>query len=300
MTRRNRIFVVGVVLAVGFGFYFYPTVSAAANDDAAKNALKNPFFALCVSTHDAQYRTPAQQAKLLKELGYDGMAHVWVKGAPQAIKAADDAGITLFQIYVKVSLDPKKPKYNPALKELIQSLKGRKTMLALLISGGKPSDESLDPRAVEIVREIADMAEPAGVKVALYPHTNDWLERVEDAVRIAKKADRKNVGAMINLCHWLKVDDEKNMTPLLKQAVPHLFAVTINGADSNSRGGGWDRLIQPLHRGTFDMSKFVKTLHELGYTGPVGLQCFGIKGDVRDNLKQSIEAWRKMSAAAGK
>jgi len=62
----------------------------------AEKDLSNPFFALCVSTHDARYRTPADQAKLLAELGYDGMAHVWLSGVDEAIKAADQNGLKLF------------------------------------------------------------------------------------------------------------------------------------------------------------------------------------------------------------
>jgi hypothetical protein len=40
--------------------------------------------------------------------------------------------------------------------------------------------------------------------------------------------------------------------------------------------------------------EWLKTLDELGYTGPVGLQCFGIGGDAREHLARSMAAWRKM------
>ena len=79
--------------------------------------------------------------------------------------------------------------------------------------------------------------------------------------------------------------------------MPHLFVVSINGADrGDTNEMGWDRLIQTLDRGDFDVYKFLKTLKELGYTGPIGLQCYGIKGDERENLKRSMIAWRKLSA----
>ncbi|MGB2821125.1 MAG: sugar phosphate isomerase/epimerase family protein, partial [Phycisphaerae bacterium] len=161
---------------------------------------------------------------------------------------------------------------------------------------GKPSTLEGDPRAVRIIREIAGMAQQSGLRVALYPHTGDWLERVEDAVRVARKADRKNVGVMFNLCHWLKVADEKDPEPALKLAMPRLFAVTVNGADSVTGPAGWDRLIQPLGRGSFDMLGFLKTLKRMGYAGPIGLQCYGIQGDAREHLAGSMAAWRKLSA----
>jgi sugar phosphate isomerase/epimerase len=116
---------------------------------------------------------------------------------------------------------------------------------------------------------------------------------VEDALRVVKKVDRKNVGVTFNLCHWLRVDDEKNMQPLIKAAMPYLFVVTINGADSG--GKDWKQLIQTLDHGSFDMHRFLKTLKDSGYTGPIGLQGYGIGGDAHDNLKRSMSAWRQLS-----
>ena len=254
----------------------------------------NPFFALCVSTHDPQYRTPAQQAGLLKELGYAGMAHTWLDGVPETLKAVDDAGLKLYQLYVRSSVDPRQPKYDPRLKDVLQLLKGRETIVGLLVQGGRPSDQKLDNRAVEIVREIADMAAESGLRVALYPHCNDWLERFEDAIRVAEKVDRKNLGVQLNLCHFLKSEDEKDLDRLIEAAGPGLFAVTINGAESGAKGAGWDRLLLTLDRGTFDNGKLLRTLRRMGYTGPVGLQCYGILGNVRDNMKRSMETWRKL------
>ena len=137
------------------------------------------------------------------------------------------------------------------------------------------------------------MAGESGLRVALYPHVGFYVARVEDAVRVVEKVDRKNVGVTFNLCHWLKLDEVKSMLPLMKLAMPRLLVVTINGADPE---GGWDRVIQTLDRGSFDTYKFLKTLRQLGYTGPIGLQCYGIKGDARENLTRSMAAWRKLSA----
>jgi len=256
----------------------------------------NPFFALCHDTHDAKKRTVEQQAAMLKELGYDGCAHLWLQGVPERLKTLDAHGLKLFQIYVRVNIAPGKRPYDPRLKEAVALLKGRDTILGLLVTGGKPSDPALDPRAVEVLREIADLAAEQGVRVALYPHANNWIERVEDALRVVRKADRKNLGVMLNLCHWLKVGgEEKGLEPLLKDAAPHLFVVTINGADAGlGRRGGWDKLIQPLGSGTFDLYGLLKTLRSFGYTGPIGLQCYGLRGDARDHLARSIAAWRKL------
>lgn len=248
-----------------------------------------------MDTHDAQHRTLAQQAAMLKELGYAGAAHLWLDGIPERLRTLDEKGLGLFQVYVRVCVEPGKPKYDPRLKEVIGLLKGRDTILGLLVTGAPPSSTEADPRAVEIVREIGDMAEASGLRVVLYPHAGDWLERVEDAVRVAKKVDRKNVGVQFNLCHWLKVDEESHLESVLKSAMPHLMVVTINGADHADPKSGWDRLIQPLDSGAFDVYGCLKALAGLGYRGPIGLQCYGIPGDVA-HLARSMAAWRKLSA----
>ena len=256
----------------------------------------NPFFALCHDTHDAKKRPLKEQAELLKELGYDGCAHLWLGGVAERLKTLDDAGLKLYQIYVRVNVAAGKPGYDPKLKEVVPLLKGRPTVLGLLVGGAPASTDQADPRAVEVLREISDIAQESGTRVALYPHVGDYVQRVEDAVRIVKKVDRKNVGVQFNLCHFLKAEDEKTLEAALKLAMPHLFVVTINGADTGAGGAGWDRLIRPLGEGTFDMLAFLKLLRGLGYAGPIGLQCYGLGGDARDHLARSIAAWRKLTA----
>lgn len=76
----------------------------------------------------------------------------------------------------------------------------------------------------------------------------------------------------------------------------HLFLVSINGADQgDTKRMGWDRLVQPLDRGDFPINEFLTTLKRLGYDGPIGLQCYAIKGDIRDNLRSSMRAWRQLT-----
>jgi len=254
----------------------------------------NPFFAMDTGT-DPKHLSPKEQVQMLKQLGYDGLGCTAGKGLGEMLKELYKNDLRLFTVYLGANIDPDQQKYGPELKETINLLKGHNAILWLFVRSNKlkPSSPQGDSRAVEIIQEIADIAAENKVRVALYPHHALWLERVEDAVRVAKKVNRKNVGVTFNLCHFLRVDEEKNMQSRLKLAMPYLFVVTINGAD---RGGkGWNQLIQTLDRGSFDMRLFLKTLKQLGYTGPIGLQHFGIKGDAKENLKRSMNAWRKLS-----
>ena len=260
-----------------------------------ERAGANPFFAMDTATKDAAHQTAKEQVDMVRELGYAGIGCTAGKDLGEMAKELDKNGLRLFTVYLGVNIDPDQPKYGPELKETIEVLKGRNAMLWLFVQSKqhKPSSPAGDDRAKEILREVADMAAEANVRVALYPHTGFWVERVEDAVRVAKKVDRKNLGVTFNLCHWLMVDDEKNMESLIKLAMPHLFVVTINGADSG--GKNWKTLIQTLDCGTFDMRGFMKTLADSGYRGPIGFQGYGIGGDAHDNLKRTMSAWRELN-----
>jgi len=58
-------------------------------------------------------------------------------------------------------------------------------------------------------------------------------------------------------------------------------------------GDTYATMIQTLDRGAFDVEAVLKSLRDLAYSGPIGLQGYGIEGDVYDNLSRSIDAWRK-------
>ncbi len=253
----------------------------------------NPFFAMDTGTKDEDHQTFQQQVEMLKALGYDGMDHTGVDNLEEHLYQLDKNGLRLFAVYLDVWADKDKQWYNDGLEQAVKQLKGRDVVLWVPIRSNdfKPSDESGDDAAVTIVRKIADLAADSGLDVALYPHSFFQLEKIADAVRIATKVDRDNVGVTFNLCHWLRTDNS-DVKKTLNDAAPYLKMVTINGADYQ---GDWKQLIQPLDAGEFDVSQVIKILDENRYDGPIGLQGYGIGGDVSENLERSISAWQKLN-----
>ena len=197
---------------------------------------------------------------------------------------------SFFFLYLGVDVSGPQMEYEPGLDAAIAQLKGRGTILWLTIRGNGPQAED---RAVEAARRVADLAAASNLRVALYPHYGLYVQNVGDALRIVEKAGRSNLGITFNLCHELRSGHPVDVNSLLRTALPHLYAVSINGADPT---GDWDRLIQPLDRGSFDVAGLVRTLVVNGYRGPIGLQCFAIKGDPETNLRRSMAAWRRISA----
>ena len=264
----------------------------------ATSGLPNPFFAMDTALRDLSLLDS------VKELGYAGVG--WKTGEPpEVVTAADQVrqrGLKLFAVYSyeAATLHTNGLHWDPRLEGLMAALKGRDTVLWLPINSPDYAKSSPDGDAVAVegLRRLADAAAGNGVRVALYPHTSFWLERVQDAVRLAKKVDRKNLGVTFNLCHCLMVGDESNVSELLTQAAPHLFLVTINGADRGAAHTSWDRLIRPLDEGSLDLVALLKQLRALNYTGPIGLQGYGVKLAPKENLDRSIVAWQKLSIAA--
>ena len=76
-----------------------------------------------------------------------------------------------------------------------------------------------------------------------------------------------------------------------------LFFVTLNGAEAgDTRKMDWNKLIQPLDAGTYDVAGLMKTLRDLGYGGPIGFQGYGIPGDSREILRRTMNGWLRINA----
>ena len=234
--------------------------------------------------------TPEQQAKTLKELGYDGISYNYTKPAALASwqKAFKEQGLKIYSLYVYTFID-KPQHYDPAFKEAIKMLKGTDTMIWMTLRQTEVKGD-YDDQAVKLVQEIADLAQESGVRVALYGHAGFYVATANDAVRIAKKVNRPNVGVSINLCHEFLTKNGDKLDQTLTNAAPYLSLVTINGVDVKNK-----KYILRLDEGDFDQAAWIKKILATGYKGPVGLQCSAVKGDTTENLKADIAAWHKIT-----
>ena len=259
-------------------------------------APRNEFFAMDTIARGE----PADVAAMLKELGYDGLGgRAYDETMLPALTAR---GLKFFNGYFVLNLKPADQVPDEKLERWFAAMANRNVFLWLAIRSVQRvdgtaypiSDDTADAFVVERLRGLAKSAARQGVKISLYPHTGSWLARVEDALRLAGKIDRADVSVTFNLCHWLKVEGaERDPFPVLKMALPRLTFVTINGADEgDTRTLPWPRVIQPMDSGTYDLRAFVGRLQALGYTGPIGFQGYGIKGDSREILARSLKAWK--------
>lgn len=256
-------------------------------------AEKREFFVFDNGLRHERVATIDQKLDLVKSVGFDGLS--WRTDSAENIRTllagAKKRDLKVFAYYANIEIKQDKAVYSSQLKQLIDLCKGTGTCIWPNITSKvfKNSDPAADDLVVPVVRELAGLCESNGVRLVLYPHVNIWLHRVEDAVRIAKKVNHPNCGVAFNLCHALSDGQEDQVPALIREAAPYLRLVSINGANAGQKGP-----ILPLGKGTYDTSIVLRTLDEIGYKGPVGLQCFSIPGDPSVILPQSMEAWKKL------
>ncbi len=296
MTIMNR----RSFIAVGLS-----TVAAAwvSSDTFAEpvraSELANPFYAM-----DTSFQRPGlnrdQQLDLVAQLGFAGVAwtHEPIEKLHASLKSIEQRSLKMFTIYCdgKVDRDGSLT-LEQDLLPIMAALKGHGTIIWIHIGGQGPEFKSLtnESDAVKSLRSMADRAAENGLRIAIYPHFGEWTAHFADATHLADLVDHANLGVTFNLCHALAGGDEANIPALLERAKKRLFTATICGADHGVRGADWNRLIQTLDRGTFDVASVLKQLHHLGFEGPIGFQGYGIKGDARSILQPTIRAWHKLS-----
>jgi len=263
-----------------------------------KRTLKNSFvlFNNSLNGKDLPVLSLKDQALMVKKFGFDGMEYKEPRGFLQAIDTFQTQGLKMITNYSKFDLDAK-DFYQQEWKQVIPKLKGKNVLIEFVLysKNYKPSDEAADSMIVPVLQELADFAKPYGVRLAVYPHIALLAQKVEDSYRIAKKVNRSNFGTVFNLCHFLSTDSLSNLNRVLDLVIPNLFAVSISGADDGEtmqlfKQSGWEHLIQPVGKGTLDVYRIVEYLAEKGYDGPIGIQCFKLKGKPEEYLKQSGEA----------
>jgi sugar phosphate isomerase/epimerase len=267
-------------------------IETRAFDSGAAAGLPNPVFA-----YEFGEISPPQQAGFAREYGFEGTVFDHAQQIPERLRALDEARLQLFFLWLTVDISSGQIKYEPGMEAAIEALQGRGTVVWVAVQGADAgSAPGAEERAIQAVDRISDLASRSNLRAALYPHYGFYLARFRDVVRVAERVGRSNVGVTFNLCHELRSGFEPQFAQLLEKTMPRLYGVTINGADRQGRD--WGTLIQPLGRGDYDVTELVRTITKAGYRGPFGIQCYGLKGDPGVYLKQSMAAWRAISARA--
>ncbi len=265
---------------------------------SAKKKINNIFYAQnTLFGFNNAPKTDIGKARLLKSIGYDGLEGFGDQNYQELQHALEKEGLQMPVNYVPLNFETGGKIESPSvsdIKAIIKaSAKGGIIYFHIHSTTFMKDKENGDPVVAAILRELSDYAADFKVKLCAYPHVSFYCETAAHSFKLAELVGRKNYGAVVNLCHMLKVEGSAGIEDKIKQYAPRLFAVNICGADDgDAQNLNWDRLIQPLGQGSFDTYRFVKLLIDTGYSGPIGLQCYNLKGDAFDTLTQSLKTWK--------
>jgi len=137
-------------------------------------------YAFCVEegVPGVKPRPIAEQAKLFRELGFDGAAYpLWLDGQLSGnLQILDQAGLQFFMAFIRVNLKNAAQPFDPRVAAAMSQLKGRNTTVCVLLGGLKPGDpQGMEP-AVKILRELGDQAARYDLRISIYHHMGDWTE----------------------------------------------------------------------------------------------------------------------------
>lgn len=265
---------------------------------------KDHHFAMSNWFYNYKFNQPKLHVKLLKERGYGGIMLSlkddpgrW-KNLPAYLEAMKEHGTRLTAIHARFYIED--GTYPQVIKDNLPLLKGTKVVLIPSV-GSRTKMDRKNPEAVamavKILREMSDDAKKYDLGgIAPYMHIGNWIETIDDNVRIAKAVNRRNVGVMFHLHHWQAVGG-REITKLradLLNAKPYLMIVVIQGTDQNKATH------KILGEGDYDMVPLVKTLREMDYRGPLGTMGYTQKGDIPAKLTRAYIAWEKIRAEASR
>jgi sugar phosphate isomerase/epimerase len=234
------------------------------------------------------YNSFEKKANLIKESGFNGIEIFELDQFNEKFNAILKLGFKPSSLYTKLNLD--EAELDPRLVDAIKMLKGLGTIICpYIIKKNSVSlhsrDKEVDKIAIHLLRKLSDLADESGLQVAIYPHLNFYVEKVDHAAMIAKKANKKNLGLSFNLCHWLATtnkDERLELNNQIKTLSPYLKMISINGANNiiSLKSNIWGDYILPLGEGNFDVKGLVKYVAiDLGLNIPIGIQCFNLKGN---------------------
>lgn len=253
------------------------------------------FFYTSLGSYDLTAR-----CQMLSELGYDGTyLTVW---SPQAER--DIAHLATVPVAHKLAVHGVYFMLNIADDEAMHHTLALiakvpvATTIELAIYVGQPNqhqqDAQFDVLLHKYLPQLCAIAEQHNHQLALYPHVQFWLETPADAARICAQYPHPRLGIAFTAYHWY-ASGQRNLAQTLSLITPWLKTANICGSRMLPPGQAMAASIELIQSGELDVFAVLCQLKAIGYTGPIGLQGYGIGGDVYHNLRTSIQSLRDLN-----
>lgn len=231
--------------------------------------------------------------KYLAMAGYDGIEISAIPGMSEhlVVERWRDAAPEIKRLSKKYGLEllaMEQPFPDPAIMEpTFQAAVEMGIPIVNTGSRGTTGDEDSFQERVEVLGELAEMAERYGVTLCVKAHVGAAIHDTPTTLRVMKMISSPNFGIDMDPSHIHRAfeDPHEAIVPVFER-VRHVHIRDCKGRTmgkgiideaGNVRYPNMAPEMQICGRGDIDLVRFVRVLHELGYRGPVNLEIIGAK-----------------------
>jgi sugar phosphate isomerase/epimerase len=140
--------------------------------------------------------------------------------------------------------------------------------------GGKTDDEASLQESINELGELALMAEKYGVTICVKAHVGAAIYNTPTTLRLMAAISSPNFGIDMDPSHIYRANEDP--ADALAAVISRVKHIHIRDCKGRQQGPGKPE-DQANGRGDIDLLRYIRVLHENGYTGPVNLEVIGAK-----------------------
>jgi len=150
------------------------------------------------------------------------------------------------------------------------------------------------PEHFATVREMAEKAQPFGVRVLVHYHINTYCDSVARAVETMEGIHHPNVGILFDPAHMVLAGDT-DIAAAVERLFPWIHLINIQDFHRSETGdikgydGNWACHL-PLDPGGIDFAPFVQKIKELGYKGFLNVMTAVFEGEDIEAIAKNYHA----------
>ncbi|MQB56063.1 sugar phosphate isomerase/epimerase [Rahnella sp. RcJ3] len=230
------------------------------------------------------------QCEMLAELGFDGITVSAWGGTPytdlaQLPSVKSQYGLNVSGLYLVLH----EGRNDSAIQRIVESVEGVE-LIELAVQTTVNGMGSV----IHFIESLLPIVERRRMRIALYPHLRHVTETTSQVVKLCQHFNHSRLGASFNGYHWY-ASGEGQLEKKLQALKPWLMQVVLSGSSLSPLGWGGVATMEPLDRGELDNSRIITALHQIGYTGSIGILGWDYGGDVYSKLQRCLRNLQKIS-----
>lgn len=278
-------YLLAVTLLLSAGLLTFSPSQLAAEETAAASRVLAPdnLVAWCIVPFDANKRSPAERAEMVKRLGLQRVAYDWrnehVASFEEEIEQYKKHGIEFFAFW----------SWHDAIEPLIRKHGIKPQIWVTLHSPSEGSQSEKVAKAAESLLPLVEKTRSLGLKLGLYNH-GGWGGQPDNLLAVCRHLrehhDGDHVGIVYNFHH--AHPELAEFPTALERMKPYLHCLNLNGmADPATVKGNVNKIL-PIGQGIHETA-MIRQIIDQGYDGPIGILDHRNELDAEQSLKQNLD-----------